>query len=192
MLACSNLARSVAGPHDAAVRLVDRGTPMLKASVVATVAVREGQDHCSTTERAGDLLEPYHRDLDRAEAGELGVLSVPAPSRPPLPGDLQPLHPPRRLHRLAHRRLGGPPGPSAGSASPKRKDPSSLPALLRMRHLEYVLRAFVDHYEEARPHQGLEQCMCRHRGLTGAPETGPALRRDRLGGVLHEYMREAA
>lgn len=65
MLACSYLARSVAGPHDGAVRLVDRGIRMLEASVGATVAVRERQDHRSATERAGELLEPYQRDLDR-------------------------------------------------------------------------------------------------------------------------------
>ena len=60
------------------------------------------------------------------------------------------------------------------------------------RHLEYVLREFVQHYEEARPHQGLEQRTPRHLEPTGASEAGPVLRRDRLGGVLHEYIRQAA
>ena len=60
------------------------------------------------------------------------------------------------------------------------------------RHLEYVLREFVKHYEQARPHQGLGQRIPRHTEPTRASETGVVLRHDRLGGVLHEYMRQAA
>ncbi len=60
------------------------------------------------------------------------------------------------------------------------------------RHLEYVLREFVEHYQEARPHQGLGQRTPRRRTPIQASETGPVLRRDRLGGVLHEYFSEAA
>jgi putative transposase len=60
------------------------------------------------------------------------------------------------------------------------------------RHLEYVLPKFVQHYEEARPHQGLEQRTPRHIEPTGASEAGPVLRRDRLEGVLHEYIRQEA
>jgi putative transposase len=57
---------------------------------------------------------------------------------------------------------------------------------------ENLLREFIEHYEEARPHQGLGQRTPRQREPTAASETGPVLRRDRLGGVLHEYFREAA
>ncbi len=60
------------------------------------------------------------------------------------------------------------------------------------RHLEYVLREFVEHYEEARPHQGLEQRTPRQREPTPVLEPGSVERHDRLGGVLHEYMRRAA
>jgi putative transposase len=60
------------------------------------------------------------------------------------------------------------------------------------RHLEYALREFVQHYEVARPHQGLEQRTPRHIESIGASDAGPVLRRDRLGGVLHEYFRQAA
>ena len=63
--------------------------------------------------------------------------------------------------------------------------------ILGSRHLEYVLREFVEHYEEARPHQGLGQRTPRHREPTAISEAGPVERRDRLGGVLHEYMRQA-
>jgi transposase InsO family protein len=60
------------------------------------------------------------------------------------------------------------------------------------RHLEHVLREFIEHYEEARPHQGLGQRIPRQREPPGPSEAGPVQRRDRLGGVLHEYMRQAA
>jgi putative transposase len=62
------------------------------------------------------------------------------------------------------------------------------------RQLERVLRVYVDHYNTHRPHRAL--------GLT-APITGPRLRlvspgppdqlhrRDRLGGLIHEYARAA-
>ena len=57
-------------------------------------------------------------------------------------------------------------------------------------HLRRVLTAYVAHYNQARPHQGLEQ-------RTPLPPTEPAgqgaiRRRERLGGLLREYYREAA
>ena len=57
-------------------------------------------------------------------------------------------------------------------------------------HLRHVLTAYVAHYNEARPHQGLDQ-------RTPVPPAvgsgqGPIQRRDRLGGLLREYEREAA
>jgi putative transposase len=61
------------------------------------------------------------------------------------------------------------------------------------RHLEHVLREFIEHYHEERPHQGLQQRVPRPREAreVGAA-AGPVLRHDRLGGVLHEYFRQAA
>jgi len=83
VLVCSYLARSTAHPAEAAGsaaavprRVVDRGIPMLEASVVATVAVRERLDHPSAAQRGAELLAPYQPDLERAEAGELGVLML--------------------------------------------------------------------------------------------------------------------
>ena len=58
------------------------------------------------------------------------------------------------------------------------------------RHLETVLNEFVEHYDKARPHQGLGQ-----RTPGGEPPLagdGPILRQDRLGGLIHEYERAAA
>jgi transposase InsO family protein len=57
-------------------------------------------------------------------------------------------------------------------------------------HLRRVLAEYVAHYNEARPHQGLDQgCPV---PLTASPPDGAVRRRDRLGGLLHEYYREAA
>jgi hypothetical protein len=73
-LACSYLSRAAtANPADR-VRLVDRGVPMLEASVVATAAVRENLPYDAAVQRAGDLLAAYQHDLQRAESGEWGVL----------------------------------------------------------------------------------------------------------------------
>jgi len=59
------------------------------------------------------------------------------------------------------------------------------------RHLESVLVEFVDHYNQARPHQGIEQRRpCEPAEVVQLP-TGPVERRDRLGGIGHEYGRAA-
>ena len=58
-------------------------------------------------------------------------------------------------------------------------------------HLERVLVEFVDHYNQARPHQGIEQRRpCEPAEVVRLP-TGPVERRDRLGGIIHEYSRAA-
>ena len=57
-------------------------------------------------------------------------------------------------------------------------------------HLRRVLTEYVAFYNEARPHQGLEQqCPV---ALPTLVRGGPVRRRDRLGGLLHDYYREAA
>ena len=60
------------------------------------------------------------------------------------------------------------------------------------RHLDYVLRELVKQYEEARPHQGLGQRMPGHPELFAASDAGPVSCRDRLGDVIHEYVRAEA
>jgi hypothetical protein len=57
-------------------------------------------------------------------------------------------------------------------------------------HLRHVLAGYVAYYNRARPHQGLEQ----QTPLPCAPgaRVGPVRRRDVLGGLIHEYDREAA
>ena len=57
-------------------------------------------------------------------------------------------------------------------------------------HLRHVLAAYVAHYDRARPHRGLGQQtpipFARSAGC------GPVQRQDVLGGLIHEYDREAA
>jgi transposase InsO family protein len=57
-------------------------------------------------------------------------------------------------------------------------------------HLRRVLKEYVDYYNTARPHQGLDQQAPIQfpRGLTIAP----IVCRDVLGGILHDYRRQAA
>ncbi len=57
-------------------------------------------------------------------------------------------------------------------------------------HLRAAVRAFVHHYHEERPHQGLGNERIAPK--TPAIETGPVTCRDRLGGLLKFYYRVAA
>jgi putative transposase len=65
--------------------------------------------------------------------------------------------------------------------------------VLGRRHLERTLRTYIDHYNEARPHRGLDL-------QTPIADTSPAAgdvvaanvpRRDVLGGLIHEYRAAA-
>lgn len=69
VLATSYLERS-RHPFSAPVRLLDRGIPMLEASVAATVAVREDLGAEQAADRARLLLTSYETDLRAAEEGE--------------------------------------------------------------------------------------------------------------------------
>jgi putative transposase len=62
--------------------------------------------------------------------------------------------------------------------------------ILNRRHLEHMLRVFVDHYNSHRPHRSLdlappEPSDANPRALR--PPTASLDRRDRLGGLIHEY-----
>ncbi len=63
--------------------------------------------------------------------------------------------------------------------------------ILGPRHLEAVLREFVQHYNVARPHRALDLRAPLARGqAVGA--TGEIVREDRLGGLIQEYARRVA
>jgi putative transposase len=66
--------------------------------------------------------------------------------------------------------------------------------ILNRRHLEHVLRVYVDHYNRERPHRSLnlkapmaDESASRRRGSLSDIQ-----RRDRLGGLIHEYYEAAA
>lgn len=62
-----------------------------------------------------------------------------------------------------------------------------------VRHLEITLREFLDHYHQARPHQGVGQLPpypLADRTVAPVPLNQIA-RNDRLGGLIHEYGRAA-
>ena len=59
------------------------------------------------------------------------------------------------------------------------------------RHLRHVLREYAEHYNAARPHRALRLQPPLGPPARGTP-TGAVRRRDRLGGLLHEYHRAAA
>ena len=57
-------------------------------------------------------------------------------------------------------------------------------------HLRRVLKTYLDYYNAARPHQGLDQGSPIPRQR---PEvTGPVRRRPVLGGILNDYYRPPA
>jgi putative transposase len=62
--------------------------------------------------------------------------------------------------------------------------------ILNENHLHRVLRKYGEYYNHARPHQGLGQ----HFPVSGpvSNTAGPIRRRDILGGVIHDYYRQAS
>jgi transposase InsO family protein len=63
--------------------------------------------------------------------------------------------------------------------------------ILNRRHLEHVVRVYTDHYNRQRPHRALELNPPNPPEPT-LPASGEIQRRDRLGGLIHEYYRAAA
>ena len=59
------------------------------------------------------------------------------------------------------------------------------------RHLAAVLREFVDHYNTHRPHRSLDQHPPARPTPPPCEATVRPLRRDRLGGLVHEYLQVA-
>lgn len=57
-------------------------------------------------------------------------------------------------------------------------------------HLRQLLREYVAHYHHERPHQGLDGALIEPANDNDA--SGPVVRRERLGGLLNHYYREAA
>jgi putative transposase len=64
--------------------------------------------------------------------------------------------------------------------------------ILNRRHLQRVLRIYVDHYNRQRPHRALKLQPPQPETAGPQPAVGEICRRDRLGGLIHEYYRTAA
>jgi transposase InsO family protein len=60
------------------------------------------------------------------------------------------------------------------------------------RHLERVLRHYIEYYNRERPHRGLDLSPPQPNANSRGSPTSAIERRDRLGGLLHEYYRAAA
>jgi putative transposase len=57
-------------------------------------------------------------------------------------------------------------------------------------HLRELIREYINHYHIERPHQGLDGTLIQPANDHAAD--GPLVRRERLGGLLNYYYREAA
>jgi putative transposase len=64
--------------------------------------------------------------------------------------------------------------------------------IFNRRHLERVLRVSVNHYNHERPHRALELRPPEPDERRERAPKGEIRRRDRLGGLIHEYHRAAA
>jgi putative transposase len=64
--------------------------------------------------------------------------------------------------------------------------------ILGRRHLESVLRVYTEHYNRERPHRGLALLTPEVGEAARLPTAERIDRRDRLGGLIHEYHRAAA
>jgi transposase InsO family protein len=63
--------------------------------------------------------------------------------------------------------------------------------MLGERALSYAIHQYLAHYHAERNHQGLDNQLIAREGEVGG-QTGPVVRRKRLGGLLSYYYREAA
>ena len=62
--------------------------------------------------------------------------------------------------------------------------------IINQTHLRRVMREFTAYHNTARPHQGIDQQIPVPKPIT---ETGGPVRcRNVLGGIIHDYFREAA
>jgi putative transposase len=63
------------------------------------------------------------------------------------------------------------------------------------RHLRHILADYIDHYNHHRPHRTLNQTPPDGRAdwppAIDPADTARVIRRDRLGGLIHEYAQVA-
>jgi putative transposase len=81
---------------------------------------------------------------------------------------------------------------AAASTWPVRTECLDWLLILGRRHLQSVLRVYTAHYNRERPHRGLALLTPETSDAAGLPTAEKIDRRDRLGGLIHEYHRAAA
>jgi putative transposase len=64
--------------------------------------------------------------------------------------------------------------------------------IVNRRHLDRVLRVYVEHYNTHRPHRSLNLHPPQRAEPPPTPGVGEIRRHDRLGGLIHEHYRDAA
>jgi hypothetical protein len=62
--------------------------------------------------------------------------------------------------------------------------------IINQAHLRRVMRGYIEYFNTARPHQGLDQQIPVPK--TPHETTGPVCSRNVLGGIIHDYYRDAA
>ena len=62
--------------------------------------------------------------------------------------------------------------------------------IVNQSHLRSVMSEYVDYYNTARPHQGIDLQTPIHQ--TTQSRDGPIRCRNVLGGIIHDYYRKAA
>ena len=65
--------------------------------------------------------------------------------------------------------------------------------ILGRRHMEGILRQYVTHYNQRRPHRGIDlEVPVASSGIAATPPSLRVRRHGVLGGLIHEYYSEAA
>ena len=59
--------------------------------------------------------------------------------------------------------------------------------VLSSRHLDAAITEYLRHYNQARPHRSLDLAQPIPPSATLATTSGTIIRRDVLGGIIHEY-----
>ena len=112
--------------------------------------------------------DPLYTHAFRTMLASSGVTSVRLPARSP------------NLNAYAERWIGS-----------VRRECLARVIPLGERHLRQIIQEYVEHYHRERSHQSLSNQLITATN-DNAAVGGPALRRQRLGGVLNFYHREAA
>jgi hypothetical protein len=93
-----------------------------------------------------------------------------------------------RMPSLRHRRQTRSPSASSGPCA----ECVDWLLIRNRRQLECVLRVYIDHYNRERPHRSYEPRPPKPDEPPDRSVVGEIRRRDRLGGLIHEYYRAAA